>query len=133
LYVARRLNFGLPPAPHYGMRYVPDQQVACASALDQVILSAVADGFEGHRFAIGGTEDNYRNPGATAAESQEGVDAPTVGQGQIEQHDVDTSARQAAHRGTQRIGPTQRESGGLCGSVQPLLDQRRVIGIVLDE
>ena len=131
--VARRTRPGLPPMPHHRVRYVAHQQVARAGALHQVVFSAVADGLQGHRLAIGGTQDNHRNLGAPAVESQEGLDSMAVGKAQIEQHDVDAPPRQTAQGRAQRFGPAQRKSGIRSGSVQPLLDQSCVIGVVFDE
>ncbi len=107
------------------------QQIAVHLPLDEIVLRAVAHRRDGQRFIAQAGEHDDRHVGRVGPDRRERAEAGAVGQGQVEQDDVDAAGAQPLERGREPPDALQLERPRPVR--ERLLDEQDVTRVVLHE
>ena len=95
---------------HHGEAEGPAEQMAVATAFDEIVLGALLDQLEGLGFVVRGAENHHRDARGPVAQREERLRSTAVGEPQIQKHHVHAPAGEALQPAGQRIGPVEDES-----------------------
>ncbi len=108
-----------------------DHQSAADASLDQVILGPFADGFRRQRLVVHARQHNHWQMGRRGNEVFQRGDPATIGQAEIDQHDVEGGDPQAIDGIGHRLHVRHVE--WLRGPCQRISQQPRVARIIFDQ
>src|SRR6266700_3990044 len=72
-----------------GIAHSAHQKVAVVAPLNEVVLGALANGFDSEGLIVGSGEDNNGNSRRAGVGAHERVESALVGQGQVQQDDIE--------------------------------------------
>src|ERR1043166_5988067 len=110
----------------------PDEELARAGALGQIVLSALLYRLECDRLVFGSAQHNHRQRRIGLSNSGEGWQSITVRKAQVKKNYINSPPGEPFCGGSEGIRPGQIKIDTIGWAGQPALDQTRIVRVILD-